>query len=363
MPVMKLSSTLALVLSTLMVHGCCGRMSKCADLDEHVPSADEGWESPLSPPRSGDLSPSPDAAVVVTNEGIVALDETGKQLRLIAPQTDVGWCRIDPRGRVLWFQHGEGGTLSLFDLDSDAPPVTVLEHAPETIVIAYPDGELFRPRPHEFANAVVVHMGPRPRMEAALGCDGDMAHACFGDVEDLEAARATRLNELRKQLAGESFPARLLTALGQCSRVYERPGDYVQPGSSIHGPKLERVSAVPREACREIPEDCGTAIVLPGTRYWRVVVGDSRGDVFHETHQLYDPERAEFFDPRDPKARSPQPLATGAEGEAFVPTWVSPSGELGLGSNALVRLDGGTLTSGFGLACGFWGGGWELDGN
>jgi hypothetical protein len=344
------SSMVALVFVVLGVEGCCGPFSKCAHVDDPLdPSASE--PSPLPPPRTGGLPPSPDLAVVVTGEGVVALDANGQRVRRVANETDVSGCRVDPVGRVLWLRHGEQGTISLVDLESDAPPMPVIERAPETVIIAYPGLELGRPEAHMFQEGVVVHM-EGPRVEAVLGCDGDMAYACFGDeLEDFEAAHAKRLAELRTALESPPPIGRdVLAAVFQRSAAPDPPP---RPRS----PEPERVRTVPRGPCTEIPEDCGTATRLAGTPYWRVVVANGRGDFFHETHQLYDPEAAEFFDPRDPKARSRQPLA--GSGETFVPTWVSPSGALALDHDVLVRFDEGIVASGFDRVCGFWGGGWE----
>jgi hypothetical protein len=223
------------------------------------------------------------------------------------------------------------------------------------VVIAYPWGELGHPEAHHFDEGVMVRMEDPPRIEAVLGCDGDMAFSCFGDdVEDFEAAHAKRLAALDETLRAEPLLGRDVLAA-----VVQRSGG-PRPDDSPRSPEPEPVRTVPREPCGEAPEDCGSATRLPGTPYWLVVVANSRGDFFHETRQLYDPEQAEFFDPREPKVRSRQPLA--GSGETFVPRWVSPSGELGLDDDTLVRLEGGILASGFSEVCGFWGGGWEIDG-
>ena len=349
------SAALALAFAVPFVHGCCGRWSKCIDVDDR-PEVSPGAPSVLGPPRTGGLPPSPDLAVVVTQEGIVGIDVNGKRVRLVAPETDVSWCRIDRSGHVLWYRHGMNGTLSLVDLESDAAaPVKVLEHTPDTVVIAYPWGELGLPGAHEFDEGVRVRVEDPPRIEAVLGCDGDMAFSCFGDeVDDFEAAHAKLLAELDARLKAEPLLARDVLAA-----VAQRSGSTRDTTSPL-GPEPEQVTTVPREPCSEAPEDCGSATRLAGTPYWLVVVANSRGDFFHETRQLYDPKEAEFFDPRDPKERSRQPLA--GSGDTFVPRWVSPSRELGLGEDALVRLEGGIVASGFSEACGFWGGGWEIDG-
>jgi hypothetical protein len=354
MPSMSLgswSSTVALVLVVLGVDGCCGRFSKCGPNPGERPEVSPGAPRVLPPPRTGEPSPSPELAVVVTADGVVAIDAKGERVLLVAPQTDVSWCRVDPHGRVLWLRHGEQGSLSLVDLESDAPPILVLERAPETVIIAYPGHELGRPEAHEFQDAVVVHMDEPQRVEPALGCDGDQAYYCYDEIDDLAAAEAKRLAEIRAMLEGQPLLGR--DALAE---VYQR-STAPAPRQAPQSPEPELVRTVPREPCTEEPNDCGSAMRLPGTPYWLVVVANSRGDFFYETRQLYDPATSEFFDPRDAKARSPQPLAE--SGETFVPTWVSPSGKLALDHDALVSFERGTVASGFQQVCGFWGGGWE----
>ena len=46
----------------------------------------------------------------------------------------------------------------------------------------------------------------------------------------------------------------------------------------------------------------------------------------------------------------------------FVPAVVAPSGSLAMGYSALVRLSGGVLAKDLQGTCGFWGGGWEVEG-
>jgi hypothetical protein len=352
----SLQASLALTLIVAGVGACnlCGKRSKCGDPDDRGGLEATVEPGPLALPRTGD-PPSPELAVVRTNEGgIVAIDGTGQRVRTLVPEAGVSWCRIDPRADVLWYRHGEAGTLSLLDLESDSTPIEVLDQAPETVVIVYPDEALGRPEAHHFQDGIAVRMEEPPRVEPILGCDGDMAFYCFGDeIEDFDAAYAERMGELRKDLASHPLLAdRALKALARRSRAYSRPSD------ATPGPALEQVRTVPREPCEEAPEDCGKPERLPGTPYWLVVVANSRGDFFYESRQLYDPEAAVFFDPKDPETRSPRPIA--GVGEPFVPTWVSPSGKLGLGDDMLVELDGGVLATGFSGVCGFWGGGWEV---
>lgn len=311
-----------------------------------------------------DVAPNPELAVVATAAGVVVLDAAGKTVGELSPKKPHA-CRVDARAGVLWVHEGsedEGadledfqtGKLTALDLESDAAPITVLTKAPSTFVIDYGDEQLGREEPHLFQEGVVIHMTEPPRVEAILGCDGDMSWACFGeDEEDEERARARMLAKLAKRIRARPFPAEALApwvARGKARRATPSgPGPTDAP----------RKVAVPKRGCAEEPEDCGKAQILPGGRYWRVVVGNNRGDFFHETFSLYDPTSDELFDPTDPAARR-KPSAADPDAEGFEPSWISPSAELAADGSTLVRLAGGVIARDLEGFCGFWGGGWTL---
>jgi hypothetical protein len=318
--------------------------------------------APTAPSRLG-VPPDPEHAVMmITGDdketGIVVVDGPGEPVgRLVS--ADVTWCRVDPRAGVVWYLHrppGEigivaPGILSFVDLEGDGPPVTVAEKVPRTVVIQYTDEVLGQPPLHLFQEGMAVRMEDPPRLDAILGCDGDMAFYCFGDeISDYEAARKRALAKDRKAMARKPFPGAKAVA-GLVARSKGR----VAPSEPPRGPEPQRVTTVPTEGCEAMPEECGRAERLPGTPYWQVVVSNSRGDFYHEDFGLYDPVEKVFFDPTDPKARGPVPTSW------FHPLWVSPSGERAINDSTLVELAGGTLATSYGGACGFWGGGWESD--
>jgi hypothetical protein len=307
------------------------------------------------------IPPTPDLAVVQTMTGVDVLDEAGKSIATLVPHP-VSWCRVDPRADVLWFRHGDDGTLAYLDLRNTDPATTLVAASPETIVIDYGDESLGRPEEHMFQDGLVVHLQTPPRLEALLGCDGDMVYSCFSDVEpegedgeiDFEAARAKRLEQLTKDVAAKTILAPdQLAAL--VARSAGRRATLTDPERS---PAPTKIANVPQTNCTEVPEDCGEARRLLGTPHWLVVVGNARGDFYHETLQLHDPATHEFFDALDPKRRSATPLDE--NGQEFTPTWVSPSGTMLSDHTRLVKLGSGAVAKDFGGTCGFWGGGWEL---
>lgn len=317
-----------------------------------VEGADASKGGPTPPEASPhprlSVAPTPDMPVVVRDGAVVVLDEKGESVGTLLP-SGASWCRLDPRGQVLWAS-GEQG-LVMVDLLTDAEPVVVLSKPPETIVIAYADETLGLPAPHEFQEGVKVRMVEPPRLEAILGCDGDMVYYCIGDdAEDFDAA----LDELQRANAAE-LATQLVPEEALASIVARSKGRRAAPVDPGRAPPPTRV-AIPDDGCEEAPEDCGTASVLPGTRLWQVVVGNSRGDFYHEQAQLYDPKAGEFFDPARPDARSKTPLA---DQEGFEPRWISPSGTLALGYDSVVSLEGGVIAEDLDGVCGLWGGGFE----
>jgi len=319
--------------------------------------------APAAAPSRLGVSPNPEHAVMIAGSdaepGIVVLDASSEPVgRLVSAKVD--WCRVDPRAGVVWYRHRPPGDLgivgpgiiSFVDLEGDGPPVTVAEKMPEKVVIQYSDEVLGQPPLHQFQEGVAILMEDPPRLDAILGCDGDMAVYCFGDdVIDIEPARKRALAKDRKAMARKPF----LGAEAVAGLVARGKGRRAVPSEAPRGPEPERVTTVPAESCEAMPDECGKAKRLPGTPYWQVVVSNSRGDFYYEALGLYDPVEKVFFDPTDPKARGPVPTSS----EPFIPTWVSPSGTRAMNGSTLVELAGGTLATGLGGACGFWGGGWE----
>lgn len=308
------------------------------------------------------LPPTPDLAVMQTATGVEVLDDSGKSLATLIPHP-VSWCRVDPRADVLWFRHADDdGALAWLDLRNTDPATKLLAASPETIVIDYGDESLGRPEAHMFEDGLVVHMQTPPRLEAILGCDGDMVYSCFSNEElegetegeiDFAAVHTKRLEQLSKNLAAHPVLAPdQLAAL--VARSIGRRATLPDPERS---PPPTAVANVPKTNCEEMPDECGKAQRLLGTPHWLVVVGNSRGDFYHESVQLHDPATHEFFDALDPTRRSATPLED--DGETFTPTWVSPSGTMLADDARLVKLGSGVVAKDLEGSCGFWGGGWE----
>jgi hypothetical protein len=344
-----LASSLIVLLSPL----ACGKATPAGDSEP--PPIDE----PSQPATASRLPipPTPDLAIVHTATGVEVLDTAGKRLATLVPHP-VSWCRIDPRAEVLWFRHGGEGKLAYLDLRSTDPATTLLAGSPDTIVIDYGDESLGRPGSHEFNDGLVLHMQIPPRVEALQGCEGDMIYSCFpgdeleSETVDIDAILAKRLAQLTKDIEARPIlaPDKLAALV---TRSTGRRATFPEPQGS---PEPTAVASVPKTKCYEMPEACGEARRLLGTPYWLVLVGNDRGDFYHETVQLHDPATHEFFDPLDPTRRSTTPFE---EDDPFMPSWVSPSGTMLSDDSRLVKLGVGVVAKDLEGSCGFWGGGWE----
>lgn len=305
---------------------------------------------PTSHPRLP-APPSPDFAVVLTKDGVVVLDTQGSKVGVLSP-TRPQWCRLDPRASVLWMMDQD--KLSLIDLNTDAEPIVLLDHPPETVIIEYSDEKLGDEHPWNFEAGVrLIFDDQRLHIEATVGCDADMQSCFDDDIEDLKAAKAAYLEQLAAKvdasLKARPWPEKELAPI--IARAKTRRATLEPPHRA---PPPQKVKMSSTELCLVEPEDCGKAEVLIGTRYWRVLFANDLEDLLREQFHVYDPQRKMFFDPIHSQ------FSDDAEAfEPFEPEWISPSGELATDFRHLVSFDHGVLADISGT-CGFWGGGWEL---
>lgn len=300
----------------------------------------------------------PDLAIVVTQAGIVAMDAAGKVRGTLSTENPA-WCLVDPRAEVLWMLVANSepedeaalGPLSVIDLRGDADAITILPKAPSVVSIEYGDETLGGEDPIDYEDGLAVHMTDPPRVEATVGCDGDRGWYCY-EEEDWDVGKAKRLARGNKAIAAQPFAGAALAPF--VARSKGRKAISADPGRAP-APKKVAISSA---ACVESPEDCGAASVLAGSRFWTVIVSNDRGDFYYEETQLYDPKAGEFFDPSTPALRSKKPLSEDRD-VSFEPAWISPSGELGLSFDMLLKMDGSSvIASDLDGSCGFLGGGW-----
>jgi hypothetical protein len=301
-------------------------------------------------------------AVVARGDGLWLVGVGGSKRKLV--EAGVTLCKVDNRAQLVWFtaKAATAGRVELrvLDLrDGSGQTVSGPLPAPEELIVDYGKrGKLGGHDPVSFKLALRVALAASPpSLGAALGCDGDMEHQCFGDggkrgPQHLVPALAKTYRALLTATKAQG-KAKVLVTLA--TRGGERPLE-----APTLKKKLPKV-AVDATGCGAIPEECGKAKALPGGRYWLVVTENSRGDFYHETRQLYDPKTKQFVDlGKTPPARSAKPTAgaTGIEGG-----WISPGGEALLTPDGqLVHLRKGTLFKGATRGCGWVGGGWRVSG-
>src|SRR5262249_49443689 len=101
--------------------------------------------------------------------------------------------------------------------------------------------------------------------------------------------------------------------------------------------------------------------VIPGTSLWLVETGNSRGDYYHETRELWDPAARAFVRVRDGKIERDSDASDDDVGESSGLRG-SPTGVM---SMRAVVFDGTPILywpKDTGEPCGFAGGGWRVPG-
>lgn len=309
--------------------------------------------SPAAPSHAPPAAePSTEVAFLRTAEGVVEIAVPGGA-RTLRAASDVGWCAVDDRARVVWLTRRAEEERELAALDLTGPrrlfSIAPIPDVDEIIIDHGEAGRLGGADPVSFRVALALVIAAAPRVHAVVGCDGDAAAYCYDEdgalLEEYGAIRrAADAVVLREPALVASLHAR---ASGRALRPPEPP-----PA------ELPRVSAADPAACHEVPEDCGSARPLPGTPYWLVVTSNGRGDYFHQSEQLYDPRSREFIDPRT-GARSPTPR----EGGDVEGLQVSRSGEAFMIEGRVATFDGTVLFEHRDAApCGWVGGGYRVGG-
>jgi hypothetical protein len=342
----------ALGLAPALVLGCGQAHVK----REPAALAPEPAPAPLIPTLAP-WAARPNLAVLVSeSDGLVAVQvDTGEVSQLAAPGLglgDIGWCRTDPRAGVVWFttresDESESWDLAFVDLATPGAAARVVRglDMPE-VAIAYPDEVIDLPAAHRYQLQAVLVLGESPRLEARVGCDGDMGFSCFEDSDDdaPEDSEMLLREDLRDQKAAierltldapEHLIALARRALPQRALV----------GAGELGDKP--TVRVAKKACEALPERCGTSRPVPGTPWLEVVVANTRGDFYYESRQLYDPKKKRFIDPAKPTKTSAKPFEDGELG-AFE---IGDSGAWLLGDR-LVSPTRGLLYEGR-MSCGF----------
>jgi hypothetical protein len=294
-----------------------------------------------------------DVAFVVRDQGLEAVDASGRVVWRWDGALDAQSCALDAATDTVWWTtpEGEGAQVGLYVLDLRSPSraVQVARGLPAEARWAVAHGDAPASLPADYTVGVTVRLSEAPALEASLGCEGDMAWFCYAGEPsqrrlnfDIEAAyRAARGAKLAHR--------GMLAKLGARAAQAEAPAWAPSGASADDVPaRLQGISGV---GCAAWPEDCGRVEPIAHTGLWAVVVGNDRGDLSHTFHAVYDPAAAQFID-LETGARQAHPT----EGEELALV-VSPSGARYLSEQGLHSFAGGAPLHGFDVACGWLGGG------
>ena len=298
-----------------------------------------------------------------TGDALIFSDAAGLQLQSLADDKRtrlhagaIGLCRHDERAGVIWFfaSEAEGApTVSLYavDLHGDRKPVEVVADLPseaEGLAITYgPSKANELTSFDEFGIGARVDVSGPPKVERFVGCGSD-AYDCYESYEPAEVLYPEYEAIAKAVEKAKVVDAATIKTLA--ARDLKRPAPPT--------PALGQIPGFDKTACEEQPDDCGKTLELPGTGLSIVVVGNSRGDLYHEDLQLYDAKTKEFMPLSDPSKRSTTPLADSLEIERL---WVSAGGEAYAYDDRLVHLTRGVRAEHVSI-CGFVEPGPELTG-
>ena len=308
----------------------------------HPPASDDAPEPEPEPvdedePEPAPVAPAlavPESAVVVAANGLQLIDVATSKLTTAFEGT-VSLCLSQPEAGAIWFlgraKDAETDALWAVDLQRGPQAVALASEAPEGI------SALATHTPDDFEVGLLLDLRSVPMTRRTLGCQSERTD-CYADPA------AETLHPRLEQLAIAIEGVRLSDP-GTAKRL----GDRALAGAKPRLPKPLPNLTVASEPCHDEPVDCGRRVEIPGLPYHLVVTGNDRGDLFHESLQLYDPAAGMWAPLTDPKATSAEPRGEGTEiGRLFV----AASGQAYAIDDRVVHLARGTLVSGVEV-CGF----------
>lgn len=286
-------------------------------------------------------------AVFSGEGGLVAISADGQRTMSLVDGA-IQWGLVDSCADVIWYGK-RGSARELWALDLAAPPgshVQIATGLPDEPAVGIqhlrgrdPNNRLTR-RAARYDDELILTLGGKaPRFEFIAGL-----RSSIEDVPEQEIRAWIRAIRFTPQ--GKNFLQKLGgRKTGRTANLASTP------------PAVERLRTIPTEPCEEEPDMCGTVEGVPGTRYWRVVVGYSCGDGCYSEYQFYDPVSSEFVDLASAGGRSIRPLSGVAPIEEM---WISADGQWFLRDDAIHRFEQKASKSGLGTPAGWLGGQWHL---
>jgi hypothetical protein len=290
-----------------------------------------------------------DRAYVADDTGLVEVSATASQV--IAK--DVRWCNADARANVVWFATDQG--VLAFDLvDRRVHPV--IRHATDQLELIIDWGKYQQLGGEDmvaFDVGVAIHMTPSPAVDMVMGCMGDRMVYCF--EHDKPVPKVVALQRLAHQirLDDPAYVSTLVTRGADRSLWTPPPVPPLPPTTP---------APVDPSRCTEQPDRCGEWTAIPGSSLWLVETGNSRGDYYDESRELWDPATSSFVRVAGGKLVRSSQIPTTAGGD-YGGLRVSPFG-------GVMSFHGAVFdaTKVFyaphddGVTCGFASGGWRIHG-
>lgn len=330
-----------------------------------APAAGSAATPGLAAPARADAAVAPDAAAaqpadrayVTDATGLVEVSPTGA--RVIAAAGE--WCNVDARAQVVWFVSASGlqaydlvdhtvHTVIAHDLDAHDRDHTIIGSL-EPIIDWGGKEKLGGEDAVAFDVGVAVHLDGTPRVEMVMGCDGDRAVYCF-DEQHRPSKSVVALKKLVKQLPLDTAYVTTLATRGKARSLWTPPPV---------PPKPPAPPALDASKCSDMPERCGQLTAIPGSPLWLVVTGNSRGDYYHESRELYDPAAQAFVRIDGGKlVRAKTPV--GEDAPEFDVLRSSPGGVMSMHGVVFDTTRVLYAPKDTGRTCGFSSGGWRVGG-
>ncbi|MBA3547341.1 MAG: hypothetical protein H0T76_12715 [Nannocystis sp.] len=293
-------------------------------------------------------------AFVADDIGLVEVALTGGS-QVIAPDS-VSWCGVDARAQVVWFVTQRG--LHAFDLVDRRTHAIIAAELPEiAVIIDWGAEKLGGEDPLAFDVGAAIGMTSAPAIKTVMGCEGDREVYCFEEDGTTPTAEVKKSQQRAAALKlVDPVYVAAIAGRGATGSLWAPPP--VPPTMPTRKP------VVPRKQCSEEPGECGSLTAIPSSPLWLVETGNSRGDYYHQSRELWDPRTGEFVRIADGK---------------IVRSKVSSDIE-STGDYAGLRVSNGTLShigavfddtkiiyapkavDGTPTSCGFTAGGWRVKG-
>ena len=239
---------------------------------------------PAPAPVIAPLAGAGERAFVADDTGLVEVALTGGA-QVINPDK-VSWCSVDARAQVVWFVTERG--LHAFDLvDRRSHAILAAELAEIEVIIDWGAEKLGGEDALAFDVGAAIGMTSAPSIKTVMGCDGDRAVYCFEEDGTTPTAEVVKSQQQAAALRlVDPVYVAAIAGRGATGSLWTPPP--MPPAMPSRKP------VVPRKQCNEDPESCGSLFAIPSSPLWLVVTGNSRGDYYHESRELWDPRTGEF---------------------------------------------------------------------